>query len=149
MDFKAFIADTEEGLSHGLNSYALAKLLASLDDPVFYEEWLEYVKSTNNYVERDECRAGLLRVMRFCGERSARRSNQLTNVRYGIGIGTSIVAASLVGIATAATGGLFAVPLVVGALIAGGCMSETGPISQEEKLYKDIEARIAKILEKS
>jgi len=149
MDYPKFIGETERGLGPNLNAYALHILRSAFDDPAFLEHWLEFLRTTNDRRLKEECIAGLTRIMRRCGDLSAQRANQLTNTKYGMGIGTAALTASLVGIATAASAGLFIAPFLAGAAIAGGCMSVTSQISREEKLYKDIEARIAKILEKS
>jgi hypothetical protein len=149
MDFKALVGGAEEGLSLGLSIEALARLLEFLDDPIFCSQWLEYLRTTKNYVEREHCHAGLARVMRSCGERATRSRNNLTNMRWGMGIGTSLLGGSLIAMATTAAGSLFVVPVVAGAVIAVGSMSQMDYTAQRERLYKDIEARIAKILAES
>jgi hypothetical protein len=60
-----------------------------------------------------------------------------------------MIATSIIGIATATVGAFFVFPLFAGAFVAGQCMLHTGRLTREEKLFKDIEGRIAKILEKS
>jgi hypothetical protein len=149
MDFKSIISDMRESLRIGPDAETLTKIRSTLDDPVFLATWKEYIRGTNNYIERDECTAAMLDLMRLCGDSGVGRNNELTNVRYGIGIGGSMVASSIIGLATAATGIFFVLPLIAGAVIAGASMSHTGRIGREERLYKDIETRISKILEES
>jgi hypothetical protein len=62
-------------------------------------------------------------------------------------MGGSMVASSIIGLATAGVAAFFVIPLLGGALIAGACMSQTGRLGREERLYKDIEAKVSKILE--
>jgi hypothetical protein len=147
VDFKFFIRHMREVLTRGPDTTALGRIRSTLDDPVFMAAWKDYIGTTNDYAERDECAAGMQELMRFCGDNGIDRNNELTNVRYGIGIGGSMVASSIIGLATAATGVFFVLPLIGGAIIAGTCMFHTGRISREERLYKNIETRISRILE--
>jgi hypothetical protein len=149
MDFKTFVASTEEGLSLGLSVEALARLLEFVDDPVFHSEWLHYLRTTKAHVEREQCRAGLARVMRASGERAALSRSDLTSMQWAIGIGTGLIGGSLIAMATAPAASLFAIPALAGAVIAIGCVSQMGYTARREKLYRDIEARIAKVLEMS
>lgn len=149
MDFGLLFNEIKDTLRHGADPEALRRIRTTFDDPVFLAAWRDYLRRTNDYEERDQRNAELLEIMRLCGDGGADRNNELTNTRYGIGIGGSMVASSIIGLATAGVAAFFVMPLLGGALIAGACMSQTGRLSREERLYKDIEARVSKILEKA
>ncbi len=60
-----------------------------------------------------------------------------------------MAAGGVIGMATATVAGFYVLPFLAGAYVAGHCILITGRIVREEKLYKDIETRVVKILEKS
>jgi hypothetical protein len=146
MNFTTVLTEIRDALAGRPDAPALQVIRRTLDDPVFMFAWKEFLRTSNN---PDENVALLHEILRLAGDGGVRRGNQLTNVKYGIGVGGSMMASSLIGAATAATGGFFLIPLVVGGMVTAYCMTGTGPLSQEEILYKDIEARASKLLEET
>lgn len=149
MDFESIFREIREKLEGGADDASLKRIRATVDDPAFLTAWKDYLKQSNDFVERDQRRAELLEIMRLCGDGGTDRNNELTNVRYGIGIGGSMIASSIIGIGAGAVAAFFVIPIAAGAAVALVCIGATGRISKEERLYKDIEVRVGKIMDQS
>ena len=147
MDFKEVLSEIRSGLGNGPDTEALSRIRSTFDDPVFRAAWNDYLRTTNNFEERDECVEMLHDILRICGDGSVVKNNELTNVRFGIGLGGSMMGGSIIALGTAATAAFFVLPMMIGGLLAGACLLHTGRLSREEKIYKDIEARLSKMVE--
>lgn len=124
----------------------LKKIRAILDDPAFFSELSEYLRTVNDPVIRAEIINGINAISRNCTDKSAQRKNQLTNVRYGIGGGIALTASGLLGLATG--GAALIIAVFAGVWLAGMAVSKTGALAAEEQLYNDMASRATKIRER-
>ncbi|HZD92448.1 MAG TPA: hypothetical protein VE224_20325 [Pseudolabrys sp.] len=146
MDPTGVLESTREILDGRADSSALREARRTLSDSALLSAIREFLRTTND----PQARAKVLDVLReirdLSGDLEARRKNQLTNLRYGLGGGIALVVSSV--IAVAASGGIFILPLMGGAGAAFVCGKNTGPLPEEERLYADINKRAEAILGK-
>jgi hypothetical protein len=144
MDPTGILESTREILDGRADSSALREVRRNLSDPALLSAIKDHLRTTND----PDSRANILQVLRDIrdqsGDLEARRKNQLTNLRYGLGGGIALVVSSV--IAVAASGGIFILPLMAGAGAAFVCGKNTGPLAEEERLYADINKRAEVIL---
>lgn len=126
---------------------ALRRVRATLDEPAFFSELNEYLRGLNDTDVKAAILSDVIAIARQCGDRTAERKNNLTNVRYGIGIGGAIATGGLIGLATVGSA-ILLLPLFAGGWIAGLSISKTGTLSEEEQIYADIASRANKFREK-
>lgn len=122
----------------------LKEIRTTLDDPAFLHALRDYLRGLNDPDAKAKPLIDLGRVHRDCGDSAAKRKNMLTNWRYGIGGGIALATGGLIG--------LFASPILLAAILAGGYITtlavrSTGPLSAEEQVYQDIATRAGKIRE--
>jgi hypothetical protein len=126
---------------------ALSRVRATLDEPAFFSALNEYLRGLNDADTKSAILSDIIAISRQCGDRTAKRKNDLTNVRYGIGIGGAIATGSVIGLATVGTA-ILLLPFFAGCWIAGLSISKTGTLSEEEQIYTDIAGRASRIREK-
>lgn len=125
---------------------ALREVRKTLDEPAFFAVLSEYLRGVNDPDTKAEILSDLIDISRHCSDKSAQRKNQLTNVRYGIGGGSALMASGLIGLAAGAP--ILLIAVFSGVWIAGMSVSKTGTLSEEEQIYADIAGRTTKIREK-
>jgi hypothetical protein len=123
---------------------ALKEILKALKDPAFAFQLKEYFRGLNDRNTMTQILEDLTEISVHCSGVAADRQNELTNTRYGIGVGGGLACSAL--LATIAT------PIALVAVFGGGwivftCVSRTGALRKEEQLYQDIAARSTKISE--
>jgi hypothetical protein len=146
MDPTVILDRTRDVLDGRADGLALREVRRNLSDPALLSAIKEHLRVTND----PERRASILQILRDIrdqsGDLEAKRKNELTNLRYGIGGGIALVGSSV--IAVAASGGIFIFPLIAGAGVAFVCGKNTAPLAEEERLYADINKRAEGILGK-
>jgi hypothetical protein len=131
----------------GPDAGALRLIRETLDDPALLAAIEEYIRRQNDPGAKWAVLIRLSLLMRRCGDLSARRKNQLTNLRFGIGAGGAAVVGSMIAIGSAAIPAFFIIPMFGGLWIVWACHTHTSRLSEEEQIYLDISGRMGKILE--
>ena len=124
----------------------LRSVREALDAPLFFSEIDDFLRGKNHPNTREEILRYIVNIQRHCADKTAERKNELTNTRYGIGLGAGLVTAGLIGLA-AATPVLFVV-VFAGGWIAGASVKKTEQLSAEEQAYQDIANQASAIREK-
>ncbi len=124
----------------------LRDVRALLDEPAFYSELSDYLKGVNDALEKANILSYISAISRRCGDKAAQRKNELTNTRYGIGVGGALAISGLIGLVAGPP--IWLCVVFAGGWIAAISLSRTGPLSEEEQIYQDIASRATKIREK-
>jgi hypothetical protein len=124
----------------------LRDVRALLDEPAFYFELRNDLKGVNDPLGKANMLSHINAISRRCGDKAAQRRNELTNTRYGIGIGGALAISGLIGLVAGPP--IWVCVVFAGGWIAAISLSRTSPLSEEEQIYQDLASRATKIREK-
>jgi hypothetical protein len=125
---------------------ALPHIRKTFYDPAFFAELDKYLRGAGSPDTKSAVLDNINDISIHCRDASAKRKNELTNVRFLIGGGLGLAASGI--IALAKVGPVAFIPIFCGIWIALTAASNTGALGEEEQIYQDIAARSVKILEK-
>jgi len=124
---------------------ALREILKAVRDPAFASELTSFLRGVNDPTTKAEILNDLNEIAMHSSTMAALRQNEVTNTRYGIGVGGGFACSGVLAMVVS--------PFLAAAVFAGGwiavtCALRTRSLREEEQLYQDIATRSTKILEK-